>query len=209
LSAIGIFGGTFDPIHHGHLRTAWELRHRLGLSEVRFIPCGAPPHRAAPVAGAQLRMRMLVAAIADVPGFCADDRELMRVGPSYTVDTLRELRTEFPTRSLCLLLGMDAFAGLATWSRWEQLLELAHIVVVNRPGAPGPAGTVARLLAERATANAEDLVRKLHGHVHTAGVTRLEISASELRRSMALGLDPRYLVPADVHTIIAETKCYA
>lgn len=173
------------------------------------MPCGAPPHRAAPVAGAQLRMRMLVAAIANVPGFCADDRELVRAGPSYTVDTLRELRTEYPARSLCLLLGMDAFAGLATWSRWEQLLELAHIVVVDRPGAPAPAGAVARLLAERATASAADLARKLSGHVHVESVTRLEISASELRRSMAVGLDPRFLVPADVRALILETKCYA
>ena len=209
MKALGILGGTFDPVHHGHLRTAWELWHRLDLSEIRFIPCGQPPHRAPPTAAADLRMRMLAAAIAGVPGFGVDDREIARAGPSYTVDTLHELREESPSRPLCLLLGMDAFTGLDSWSRWEQLIELAHIVVVDRPGAPAPGGAVARLLAERRTVSATDLGNATHGRVHIEQVARLEISASELRRSMALGLSPRFLVPSAVLSIICETNCYA
>ena len=112
MDPIGIFGGTFDPIHFGHLRTAFELREVLGIDEMRFVPAGSPPHRDTPLADARLRLALVEAAIADQPGFALDDREVHRAGPSYMVLTLRELRAEFPTRPLCLVLGMDAFLGL-------------------------------------------------------------------------------------------------
>src|SRR5690606_32888062 len=130
----GIFGGTFDPIHYGHLRTALELKHVLDLAVVHFVPCANPPHRATPMTDGALRMRLVQAAIADEPGFVADDRELERAGLSYTVDTLFSLRAEFKARPICLLLGMDAFVSLPQWHRWNELLDLAHIVVAHRPG---------------------------------------------------------------------------
>jgi nicotinate-nucleotide adenylyltransferase len=209
LNVIGIFGGTFDPIHHGHLRTALELRRELGLSEVRFVVSGSPPHRTRPQAPAELRLRMVEAAIAGESAFLADGRELARPGPSYMVDTLMELRGEQPEASLCLLLGMDAFSGLPTWSRWDQLLMLAHIVVVRRPGAPDPAGRVAQLLKAHSIRETETLAAEPGGCIYVASVTQLEISASALRRSIGEGLDPRYLVPDPVRDIIIETRCYA
>src|SRR5204863_186003 len=131
---IGIFGGTFDPIHYGHLRTAFELWQTLKLAEVRFMPSGNPPHRVRTLADAALRVQMVRVAVADQPAFIVDDREVRRAGASYTFDTLTELRRENPERSLCLLLGMDAFLGLPSWHRWRELFELAHVVVAHRPG---------------------------------------------------------------------------
>lgn len=131
---IGIFGGMFDPIHYGHLRTAFELLQSLDLEEVRFIPCGDPPHRADTFADAAFRLHMVRLATMAEPGFTVDDRELRRQGPSYSVDTLASLRGEFPGRSLCLITGMDAFLGLPGWHRWDEILDFAHIVVAHRPG---------------------------------------------------------------------------
>src|SRR6185312_8114972 len=122
MQPIGLFGGTFDPIHYGHLRTAFELWQELRLAEVRFLPTGSPPHRDQPLASPELRLRMVQAAVADQPAFVVDDREVRRTGVSYSVDTLTELRAENADRSLCLLLGMDAFLGLPNWHRWRDLL---------------------------------------------------------------------------------------
>ena len=122
---MGIFGGTFDPIHYGHLRTAFELAEAVRLAEVRFLPTGNPPHRDPAQASAEERLAMVRAAVAGQPGFTVDDRETRRGGLSYSVDTLGELRGEFPQRSICLLLGMDAFLGLPNWHRWREILELA------------------------------------------------------------------------------------
>src|SRR6185369_8670972 len=124
---IGIFGGTFDPIHYGHLRTAFELIQALRLSEVRFMPAGDPPHRDATIASPELRLQMVKAAIGQQPGFNVDDREMRRAGPSYSVDTLAELRAELPDRSLCLIVGMDAFLGLPTWHQWQNILTFSHL----------------------------------------------------------------------------------
>ena len=138
MQPIGLFGGTFDPIHYGHLRTAFELWQELRLAEVRFLPTGSPPHRDDPLASSELRLAMVRAAVADQPAFVVDDREIRRTGISYSVDTVTELRAEYPDRSLCLLLGMDAFLGLPNWHRWRDLLGLAHIVVAHRPGWKAP-----------------------------------------------------------------------
>ena len=155
---IGIFGGTFDPIHYGHLRTALELKTLLDLERVHIVPCADPPHRTAPMSDGALRLRMVQAAIRDEPGFVADDRELKRAGVSYTIDTLASFRAELPGRSLCLLLGMDAFLSLPQWHRWQDLLELAHLVVAHRPGWLAPqTGTLGALLRARRSLVPEDL----------------------------------------------------
>lgn len=208
--SIGVFGGTFDPVHYGHLRTAFELRLRLGLGEVRFVPCAVPPHREMPIADGALRARMLRAAIGEQPGFCVDERELARPGPSYSVDTLASLRDDFPDHALCLLLGMDAFLGLPEWRDWRRLIELAHIVVAERPGARAPiGGSVGQLLSEHGTRDVAALSSRLSGNVFVTEVTQLQISSTELKDSIRAGVPPLFLMPEAVWRIIVDTECYA
>jgi nicotinate-nucleotide adenylyltransferase len=207
---IGVFGGTFDPIHCGHLRTAFELWQELQLAEVRFLPTGNPPHRDQLYASAELRLAMVRAAVAGQAGFVVDDREVRRSGVSYSVDTLAELRREFPERSLCLLLGMDAFLGLPGWHRWRELLALAHIVVAHRPGWRAPTtGPLGELMVDHGTGSIRVLHEERAGRVYVRAVTQLEISSTELRALITSGGDPRYLVPDEVRQIIVETRCYA
>jgi nicotinate-nucleotide adenylyltransferase len=207
---IGIFGGTFDPIHYGHLRTALELKALLDLERVHIVPCADPPHRTAPMTDGALRLRMVQAAIRGEAGFVADDRELRRAGVSYTIDTLASFRAELPGRSLCLLLGMDAFLGLPHWRRWRELTTLAHVVVAHRPGWDAPTtGVLGELLAERRAPSVTELAEKAAGYVHVQPVTQLEISSTDLRDSLRAGRDPKFLVPDSVREIIIETECYA
>ncbi|MDE2052430.1 MAG: nicotinate-nucleotide adenylyltransferase, partial [Gammaproteobacteria bacterium] len=167
MQPIGLFGGTFDPIHYGHLRTAFELWQELRLAEVRFLPTGSPPHREQPLADAELRLRMVQAAVADQPAFVVDDREVRRTGISYSVDTLTELRAEYPDRSLCLLLGMDAFLGLPNWHRWRDLLGLAHIVVAHRPGWKAPTmGPLGEVMVDHGTGTSRELHEKTAGRIY-------------------------------------------
>jgi nicotinate-nucleotide adenylyltransferase len=210
MEPIGVFGGTFDPIHCGHLRTAFELWQELKLAEVRFLPTGSPPHRDRLYASAELRLEMVRAAIADQAGFIVDDREVRRSGVSYSFDTLAELRHEFPQRSLCLLLGMDAFLGLPGWHRWRELLTLAHIVVAHRPGWRVPTtGPLGELMVDHGTGSIRVLHEERAGRVYVRAVTQLEISSTELRALITGGRDPRYLVPDAVRQIILGTRCYA
>lgn len=206
---IGIFGGTFDPIHFGHLRTALELREILGLTEVKFIPCRVPPHRDKQPSAGALRLDMVRAAVAEEDGFSVDEREFERPGPSYSIDTLTSLRAEVGSRPLCLLLGMDAFLGLPTWHRWVELLDVAHVVVAHRPGWVMPAdGPLGELLAQHRDDTPGPLHEDAHGRVFVTAVTQLEISATDLRDALARGDDPRYLVPDVVREMIVHSGCY-
>lgn len=205
----GIFGGTFDPIHFGHLRTAFELLQALRLSEMRFMPAGNPPHRESTIASAEVRLAMVQAAVDDQPGFVVDDREIRREGLSYSVDTMRTLREDFPDRSLCLIVGMDAFLGLPKWHQWRELLNLTHLVVAHRPGWRAPSmGPLGELLVDRGTGRINDLHEALSGCIYIHAVTQLEISSTEVRKSIAAGRDPRYLMPDAVRSIIGQTGCY-
>jgi nicotinate-nucleotide adenylyltransferase len=209
MQCIGLFGGTFDPIHYGHLRTAYELLHKLRLDEVRFIPCARPPHRSVDVTPSDLRVRMLASAIAAEPGFVIDERELARAGPSYTVDTLTSVRAEYPHSSLCLLLGMDAFLDLPSWHEWGRLLDLAHLVVAHRPGWQVPReGALGALLDRHQTDSPVGLRSAIAGRIHVEPVTQLEVSSTDLRRSIRDGIKPKYLLPKEVLSIIVETECY-
>jgi len=199
MRAIAVLGGTFDPVHIGHLRVAWEAAEALD-AQVRMMPAQLPPHRPPPVAGAQQRVRMLQLALAGQDRLTLDTRELDRPGPSYTFDTLRSLRAEFgAARSLILLLGVDAFAGLPSWHRWRELFDLAHIVVLTRPGhvAAWP-----QELSAAAAPRRLDSVHGLHaaaaGHIFELAVTPLEISASHVRTLLACGREPRWLLPEAV-----------
>ena len=210
MNAIGLFGGTFDPVHYGHLRTGFELMQALGLAEMRYIPAGRPPHRDQPLADATLRLAMVRAAIAGQPGFTVDDREVRRDGPSYAVLTLEELKAEAPQRRLCLAVGMDAFLGLDRWHRWRDVLRLAHVVVAHRPGWRAPAdGTLGELLSACGTRDPARLAAADAGLVYVHAVTQLEISSTDLRNIVTGGRDPRYLVPDEVREIIRRTGCYS
>jgi nicotinate-nucleotide adenylyltransferase len=209
MRTIGIFGGTFDPIHFGHLRTAFELLQALRLHEMRFMPAGTPPHREVTVASAAERLAMVQAATQGQDGFVVDDREIRREGLSYSVDTMRTLRADFPDHSLCLIVGMDAFLGLPKWHQWRELLDLAHLVVAHRPGWRAPSmGPLGELLVDRGTGRIGDLHESRAGCIYIHAVTQLEISSTELRKLIASGRDPRYLMPDAVRAIIDQTGCY-
>lgn len=207
-SAIGIYGGSFDPVHLGHLRAALEMQQAFALSEVRFIPSGQPPHRAAPDATEDLRLRMLAAATDDQPGFVVDRRELRREAPSYTVTTLESLRADYPDAGLVLIVGMDAFLGLPQWHRWRELFELAHLVVAHRPGWRPPGhGVLGELLAARASDDPSDFLTG-SGRIGVHAVTALDIASSDIRAAVARGESVRYLVPDGVWRIIRDSGCY-
>lgn len=210
MSPMGIFGGTFDPIHYGHLRTAFEMLQALRFDEVRFMPCGNPPHRGSPHATAELRLKMVSVATEEQHGFVVDDREILRDGPSYSVDTLTTLRGEFPLRPIALIIGMDAFLGLQKWYQWREILQLAHIVVAHRPGWRAPdMGPLGELLADRGTHRIGDMHQAKSGHIYIHDVTQLEISSSDIRELVAAGRDPRFLMPDAVRSVIEQSGCYA
>ncbi len=193
---LALLGGTFDPVHLGHLRVAWEAAEALD-AEVRLLPARAPPHRPQPIASAEARVALLRAALAGQNRLGLDLRELARPGPSYSVDTLTELRAEQGTqRPLLLLLGQDAFAGLPTWRRWMQLFQLAHIVVLTRPASlPIWPDSLQQQWRKRAVTAPAALRATPAGAVFNLRVSALEISASQVRALLAAGREPRYLLP--------------
>lgn len=209
MEAIGLFGGTFDPIHCGHLRSALEIAQHLSLSEVRFLPWPTHILRTAPAVGGSLRVEMVRAAVSCHPMFKADDRAFSRALPVYTYDVLSEIRNENPQRSLCLISGMDSFARVDKWHRWQEILDLVHIVVARRPGSDLPrSGAVYDLLQKHGVETPADLRATKSGHIFVASVTPLEISATALRQSIKAGVDPQFLVPEPVRQIILEKSCY-
>jgi len=212
LQAIGLFGGTFDPIHFGHLRLAQELGESLGLSEVRFIPAARPPHRSEPHTPAKHRVKMARLAIADNSLFTLDAREIERAGPSYTFDTLTSLRAELGAKiPFYLLLGADAFLGLPSWHRWRELFGLAHIAVAYRPGFTLDAGSplmAPELRAEWQQRYCADPSSGAYGTILSREITALDISASAIREQLALGGSPRYLLPDSVLGYIHQHKLY-
>lgn len=210
---IGLLGGTFDPIHFGHLRLAQELADALGLARVRFIPTGTPPHRNSPQVSGAHRLQMVRIAIAGNPVFEADDREIRREGISYTYDTLTELRNDLGERPLCLLMGADAFAALTTWHRWQELFDLAHVVIAHRPGfrlqqlqaaLPAP---LRKIYLQR-LADAPGMLRASAGSIVTREITALDISATLIRAMLAQGSSPRYLAPDIVLEYIDHNQLY-
>lgn len=206
---IGIFGGTFDPVHFGHLRPALEVQQALGLNEVRFIPAGQPPHRETPYASTPQRLSMLRAAIEDQPGFVVDERELRREGPSYMVDTLASLREEVGQTPLCLILGYDAFLGLPGWHQWNSLIELAHLVITHRPGwNHDELDDALQSLVKQCETEVERLSEQAAGGLLFVPVTQLDISATIIREQIRAGQDIRYLLPDTVYRIIREQKLY-
>lgn len=212
---IGLLGGTFDPIHYGHLRLAEELAEVLNISQVRIIPAGNPPHRGQPRAAAAHRLEMVRRAVAGNPRFLLDTREIDKTGPCYSVDTLAALRAELPpATSLVLFMGGDAFLGLTTWHEWRRLFDLAHIAVAHRPGyslaswedaLPDPLRT---LLSTRRCEQAAEIAEKPAGRVFLHTITQLDISASQIRDRALRGKSLRYLLPDPVIHYINENHLY-
>lgn len=214
MNAIGILGGTFDPIHFGHLRMAEELREQLGLERVRFIPAAVPPHRASPQIEAFHRAEMVRLAIAGNPAFTLDNRELARSGPSYSLDTLTELRAELGTETpLCLLIGSDAFLGLHTWHRWRELQDLAHFIVAHRPGTipreDAMSPELRQVWQQRGTLQPADVQAMPAGRILLLPITALDISASAIRTALVEGRSTRYLMPETVRAYIDSHHLYA
>lgn len=212
---IGILGGTFDPIHHGHLRLAQEALEQCQLGAVRFIPSGTPPHRAAPLATAEQRLHMVRLAIQGQHGFALDEREVHRTDKCYSVDTFSALRAELGAdQALCLLLGSDAFLQFHTWHQWQRLLELTHIVVMQRPGQPvGNAITCAdENLRQQYQTRLAPSPRLLHespgGHIVVLDMPQLDISATDIRSRAAQNKNLRYLLPDAVAHYIQINKLY-
>lgn len=206
---IAIFGGTFNPIHLGHLRSAVELLDHLPLGELRFMPCSLPPHREPPGISARQRAAMIELGIAGEPSLSCDLRELERSGLSYTIDSLLSLRDEIGARrSLILVMGCDALLGLDRWHRWQELLDHCHIAAIARPGWEWPArGELAEHLAPRRAETAA-LAGAPAGSVCTLSLRPLPISATEIRSLLQSGHSVRYLVPDAVHTYIHQHRLY-
>ncbi|MGQ0587305.1 MAG: nicotinate-nucleotide adenylyltransferase [Gammaproteobacteria bacterium] len=202
MRTIGVFGGTFAPIHNGHLRLAITARDRLGLSRVLLVPAASPPLREAPPIPPARRLRWVRRAIARQKGLRADARELRRRGPSYTIDTLESLRAQHPRAALCLLLGQDAARGLPRWRRWRELPGLVHLVFFDRPGEkPALPAALARLLRGRRARSAADLGRHRAGLWLRVRLPPTRVSGTQVRRRLARGLSVRGLVP---DTVIAD-----
>ena len=215
---IGLLGGTFNPIHFGHLRMAQELADALSFSEVRFIPAANPPHKPAPKVTAEHRAAMVRLAIADNPVFTFDDRELHRTGASYTLDTLHSLRDELGDQaSLVLLMGSDAFTKFNTWHRWAEIIQLCHIALVQRPVVTNPNEGAAKsslpeiletFLHNHYTDNSDDLHTSPAGFVTMQRVTALDISSTEIRCMFQQQRSARYLMPDNVIDYIQTHQLY-
>jgi nicotinate-nucleotide adenylyltransferase len=214
VSAIGLFGGTFDPIHYAHLRLAEEIADVFELRQVRLIPTAVPPHRDQPAASPEHRLAMARLAAAGNPRLAVDQRELSRAGISYTVDTLTEVRAEVGRTPLGLLMGADAFVKLTTWQRWEELFDLAHIIVARRPGFP-----LQKLASSLASPLHEQYIKRLEtqpaalkaapaGKVFTHELTALDLSATALRSLILREASLRYLLPDEVIAYIDEHHLY-
>lgn len=208
--ATGVFGGTFDPVHIGHLRTALELSEHLHLDKMLLIPCGDPPHRAAPLTPGPQRLEMVELAIAGEPSLMADSREITRAGPSYTIDTLVELRRELgPEEPLYLCIGMDSLGQLNTWRQWRDYLDYAHLVIAARPGWTLPVtGELAQWIDEQHRASALDLTTAPCGMLYTVEMTLLPVAATDLRLALVAGKSIRYLTPDSVVDYIRHHGLY-
>jgi len=206
---LALFGGTFDPVHYGHLRCADEARQKLNLDKLYLLPAGIPPHRNMPHANAQQRLEMLRLAQLEFPQLDIDDRETRRTGPSYMVDTLQELRTESPQRPLLLLIGQDAANHLHSWHHWEQLFDLCHLVILTRPAAKAEyRHDVTKQMLRRTSPDVQALLQSEAGGVLNLEVASIDISATTIKSIIRLGRSPDSMLPAAILDYINENQLY-
>jgi nicotinate-nucleotide adenylyltransferase len=209
MKAVGLLGGTFDPVHYGHLRAAVEVRDQLGLDEMRLLPSGTPPHRPPPGASPEHRRAMLEIAIAGAPGLLVDDRELHRPGNSYMVDTLADIRSELADVPLLLLIGQDAANALDQWHQWQRLFDLAHLVIMRRPDSEASYTEELRAEMSRRTVDPASMPGgRLAGRVSSLEISQLDISSTAIRDMLAAGRSPDYLLPGAVIDYIRRNGLY-
>ncbi|KFZ28671.1 hypothetical protein IDAT_07960 [Pseudidiomarina atlantica] len=204
-----IFGGTFDPIHRGHIETSLSAFAHLSADCMHVVPSAQPPHRDYPGASATQRLRMTELAYAELPQVYVDDCELRREGPSYSLLTLQQMRAQWPTDSLVFLLGDDAFAKLDTWHGWQQLLSHAHLAVMQRPHhASQWSPTVQALYQQHRATECEDLHQRTAGHILTLATPAIDVSATSLRHAIASGGEWRHWVAPAVADYIQQQGLY-
>lgn len=201
---IGILGGTFDPIHLGHIYIALAVLEKLKLQEIKFLPCYQPVHRNLPSASPKDRVAMINIGIKDYNSFTVDEREFRRGGPSYMIDTLISLRNEYPTTPLCLILGMDAYSNIQTWKRWQELLEYAHFIVVTRPCLHPSV----QALKPFETSEKAKLFEQLSGSILFLDIKPCDITATEIRRRIKEKQEVTPLLPPGVYDYILEHRLY-
>jgi nicotinate-nucleotide adenylyltransferase len=209
---IGIYGGTFDPVHFGHLRPAVDVYSLLNLSKIHFIPCGQPPHRDVPIASAQQRLDMLRLALERQPDFIVDEREIKRSGPSYMVDTIKSLRKDFPNEKLCLIVGMDAFVHLDTWKDWRKLTDMVSLVITQRPRFEQdsiPGSDLIQYMNDKRVNDKAQFVNSNETHCYFCGVTQLDISSTKIRKMTKEGKSIDYLLPEKVANYIHDQNLYS
>jgi len=211
---IGILGGTFNPVHWGHLRTALEVKNSLALDKMLLIPCRIPPHREEPDVRPEIRLAMLKAALSECGGRAVDERALKRAGPSYTVDTLNSRHQEDPGISIALTMGVDAFIHLDSWHEWRRLFDLAHIIIVHRPGwllselTEHLKDELHSEVGSKIVTDVKLLEGTAKGLVLPLKVTNIDISSSEIRRRISQGYSVETMVPKGVLGIIQREKLY-
>lgn len=207
LKRIGILGGTFDPVHHGHLQSALEVVERLDLDELRFMPAGDPPHKSAQLFNASERLSALEIALESESRFRLDSRELRRGGTSYSIISLEELRAENPDASITFIMGRDAWKGFASWHRYQEILELCHLLIVARPGfelANSP--SLKELLDKHLATDAVQLATRRSGLILPLSVSQLEISSSVIRDRLLAGQAVDYLLPRQVARFLQKIR---
>ncbi len=216
MKPIGIFGGTFDPVHSGHLRVIVEIIENFDLDKLRVIPCGTPPIKSAAIATPAQRINMLRLAVSNQQNVIIDDIETHRNGPSYTVDTLTEIKEKYPQSPLYLILGTDAFLGLNRWHRWHDILSLAHIIIIHRPGwninaaesTTRPCEEIITMLNSNLVSDKLTLQQNPTGNIMLFPIRKLDISSSAIRKLIKSGKSPRYLLPQDVLNFITAEQLY-
>lgn len=208
--SVAIFGGTFNPVHNGHLRIASELAELLQVDNLRMIPCALPAHRELPSASPEQRLEMLRLGIGQQTPLVADDIELRRDGPSYTIDTLREIRQQIGDHSaLYLCVGMDVLCTLDSWQDWQQLTDYCHLVVSSRPGYQMPeSGVLAAWIKQRLCDDLHELKQSSTGKLHLCNLTMLEISSTAIRDKINAGAKIDFLTPAAVVNCIQQQHLY-
>ncbi len=203
---LGVFGGTFDPVHYGHLRSALEVNEFFALSKLLLIPSAQPPHRVEPAASATERLQMLELAVRDHPELTVDARELDHNGPSYMVNTLATLRLDYPQETLLLFIGCDAFKHLTSWHQWQRLFDFAHIVVMTRPGAV--IEPIPDFFKLRCCQQLTELASTRAGKLYFQHVTPLDISATAIRQIITNQQNPGFLLPDMVLAYIKQHQLY-
>lgn len=200
-------GGTYDPVHVGHLRIAIELAEALQSEKVNLMPCFQPVHRGSPGCGAQDRLNMLRLAIEGCSTLAIDDREVLRAGPSYSVDTLAEIRSAIGADSpLVLVVGQDAFDGFLQWKSWRRITELAHLIVVSRPGFGD--NPIPSELSPGLVDSAASLRRSAAGFILRLSLAKFDVSSTEIRQRLMTGKSVKYLLPDPVIAYIREHRLY-